>query len=219
MSVETTRRVLIVDDHPLFRAGLADAIGTDRAFTVVAQAATAHEAFAAAEQTQPEVVVMDLGLPGLSGVEAIRELLAHHPRLRILVMTMSEDSDSLLAAMRAGAHGYLRKDSRLEETLHALHTVARGGSAFGTGTAEHLSALLTAGDTATGQQAFPTLTARELEILDHVARGLTYHQIAQRLVVTDKTIRNHIGSIFAKLQVHDRAEAVIRARRAGMGGD
>jgi DNA-binding NarL/FixJ family response regulator len=216
-TAEPPHRVLLVDDHPLFREGLAAAIDSDQAFTVVGQAATAEEAIAEADRTGPDVVIMDLGLPGRPGVEAIRALLAAHPGLRILVMTMSEDRDSLLAAMRAGSHGYILKGAPRTETLWALHTVAHGGAVFSSRVAQSVTHLLTAGDTSTARQAFPALTARELEILDLLARGRTYRQIARDLVVTEKTIRNHAGSIFAKLQVPGRAEAIVRAREAGLG--
>ncbi|WP_106403202.1 response regulator [Actinocorallia populi] len=218
-AAELPRRVLLVDDHPLFREGLAAAIDADDAFTVVAEAATADQALAEARRTRPHVVVMDLGLPGLSGIEATRALLSDRPGLRILVMTMSEDTDSLLAAVRAGAHGYILKGAPRQETLRALHTVAEGGAVFSPGMTRSITTLLTARHTGSARQAFPALTTREREILDLLARGLTYRQIARRLVIADKTIRNHAGSIFAKLQVHDRAEAILRAREAGLGHD
>ncbi|WP_432013779.1 response regulator [Streptomyces cucumeris] len=212
-------RVLLVDDHPLFREGLAAAVNLDQAFSVVGQAACADEAVAEAARTGPDLVVMDLGLPGRSGLEATRRILCGHPETRVMVMTMSEDDDSLLAAVRAGARGYLLKGAGRDEILRALHTVARGGAVFSPRMAERLGALLGASASASAKQAFPTLTAREREVLDLLARGLGYRQIAQRLVVTDKTVRNHVGSIFAKLQVRDRAQAIVRAREAGLGGE
>jgi DNA-binding NarL/FixJ family response regulator len=132
-------------------------------------------------------------------------------------MTMSEDDDNLLAAMRAGARGYLLKGAVREEILLALRTVGRGGAVFSPRMAERLACLFAAFSGGPAQQAFPTLTAREREVLDLLAQGLSYRQIAQRLFVTDKTVRNHVGSIFAKLQVHDRAAAIVRARDAGLG--
>jgi DNA-binding NarL/FixJ family response regulator len=212
-------RVLLVDDHPLFREGLAAAVNLDDAFTVVGQAASAEEAVAEAERTEPDLVVMDLGLPGRSGTDATRRILCAHPEARVVVMTMSEDDDSLLAAMRAGARGYLLKGAGRDEILRALHTVARGGAVFSPRMAERLGTLLGSFGTASAKEAFPTLTAREREVLELLAGGLGYRQIAQRLVVTDKTVRNHVGSIFAKLQVRDRAQAIVRAREAGLGGE
>jgi DNA-binding NarL/FixJ family response regulator len=210
-------RVLLVDDHPLFREGLAAAVELDEEFTVVAQAATGEQALDEAARTGPDLVVMDLGLPGQSGIETTRCLLRAHPDLRVLVMTMSEDDDNLLAAMRAGARGYLLKGAVREEILLALRTVGRGGAVFSPRMAERLACLFAAFSGGPAKQAFPTLTAREREILDLLAQGLGYRQIAQRLFVTDKTVRNHVGSIFAKLQVHDRAAAIVRARDAGLG--
>ncbi|MFE5123069.1 response regulator [Streptomyces sp. NPDC056669] len=212
-------RVLLVDDHPLFREGLAAAVNLDDAFAVVGQAACADGAIAEAVRTAPDLVVMDLGLPGRSGLEATRRILCDHPEIRVLVMTMSEDDDSLLAAVRAGARGYLLKGAGRDEILRALHTVARGGAVFSPRMAERLGALVGASGSASAKEAFPTLTAREREVLDLLAAGLGYRQIAQRLVVTDKTVRNHVGSIFAKLQVRDRAQAIVRARQAGLGGE
>ena len=189
-------RVLLVDDHPLFREGLAAAVNLDDAFTVVGQAASAEEAVAEAERVGPDLVVMDLGLPGRSGTEATRRILCAHPEARVVVMTMSEDDDSLLAAMRAGARGYLLKGAGRDEILRSLHTVARGGAVFSPRMAERLGTLLGSFGTASAKEAFPTLTAREREVLELLAVGLGYRQIAQRLVVTDKTVRNHVGSDF-----------------------
>lgn len=210
-------RVMLVDDHPLFREGLAAAVDLDDDFAVVAQASTGEEALAEAGRAAPDLVIMDLGLPGRSGIETIRCLLREHPHVRVLVMTMSEDDDNLLAAMRAGARGYLLKGAVREEILHALHTVGRGGAVFSPRMAESLNRLFTAVGAAPAKDAFPTLTAREREILDLLAGGLTYRQIAARLVVAEKTVRNHVGSIFTKLRVHDRATAIMLARNAGLG--
>lgn len=210
-------RVLLVDDHPLFLEGLAAAVGLDGEFEVVGRAATGEEALAEAARTGPDLVVMDLGLPGRSGVETTRLLLQAQPAARILVMTMSEDDDNLLAAVRAGARGYLLKGAVREEILLALRTVGRGGAVFSPSMAERLARLFAAVSEGPAREAFPNLTGREREILDLLAQGLTYRQIAQRLVVADKTVRNHVGSIFAKLQVPDRAAAIVRARNAGLG--
>ncbi|MFF2184911.1 response regulator [Streptomyces sp. NPDC058155] len=210
-------RVLLVDDHPLFREGLAAAVDLDDGFSVVAQASTGEEALTEAARTTPDLVVMDLGLPGLSGIETTRRLLTDRPETRVVVMTMSEEDSNLLAAMRAGARGYLLKGAVREEILHALHTVGRGGAVFSPLMAGRLGSLFAAMGSAPAREAFPTLTSREREILELLAGGLSYRQIAQRLFVVDKTVRNHVGSIFSKLQVHDRAAAIVRARDAGLG--
>ncbi|MGW0657091.1 response regulator [Streptomyces umbrinus] len=217
MTNQTTWQVLLVEDHPIFRDGLAAAIGLDDGFTVAAQAATAQEALTAARTTELDLVVMDLGLPGCSGIEATRDLKREHPQIKVLVMTMSEDDDSLLAAMRAGARGYLLKGAGRDEILRALHTVAQGGAVFSPHMAERLGPLFASFTGAAAQQAFPTLTAREREVLGLLATGLSYRQIAESLYLSDKTVRNHVGAIFAKLQVRNRAEAIVRARDAGLG--
>lgn len=209
---------LLVGDHPFFREGLAAAVDAAEEFTVVAQASTAEEALTAVRNARPQVVVMDLGLPGVSGTEATRLLLAARPELRILVMTMSEDSDSLRAALHAGAHGYILKGAMRDETLRALHTVADGGAVFSPGVARFVTEAVTGTAARPAPQVFPALTPRERQVLDLMAQGLTYGQISRKLVIADKTIRNHAGSIFAKLQVHDRAEAIVKARDAGLGG-
>ncbi|MEV6109924.1 response regulator transcription factor [Streptomyces sp. NPDC051940] len=210
-------RVLLVEDHPIFLEGLMAAIGADHGFSVVAAAGTADEAVAATRTHAPDLVVMDLGLPGRSGIEAIREVLAAHPEVHVLVMTMSEDDDSLLAAMRAGARGYLLKGASRDEILRALHTVAGGGAVFSPQLAGRIGVLFASVRGTTAAAAFPTLTAREREVLDLLASGLGYGQIARSLFLAEKTVRNHVGSVFAKLRVHDRAEAVVRARDAGLG--
>ncbi len=212
-------RVLIVDDHPLFRAGLRAAMTDADGITVVGEAETADGARAAADRLAPEldVVVMDLGLRDSSGLDAIRAVRAAHPELHVLVMTMSEEDDSLLAAVRAGARGYLVKGAGRAEVLAAVRAVAAGGSVFGQHVADRLGALLTPAGGAMGEVAFPTLTAREREVLDLIARGHDNRRICRDLVVAEKTVRNHITSIFAKLGVADRTQAAIRGREAGLG--
>ncbi|WP_242882845.1 response regulator [Actinomadura litoris] len=210
-------RVLVVDDHPLFREGLTAAVTLAPEFALVGQASTGEEAIAAVAALAPDLVLMDLGLPGMSGIEATRRITADHPGTHVLVITMSEDDDSLLAAIRAGARGHVLKGARRDEVLHALRVAARGGAVFSPGMAARLAALVQGPATAPARQAFPSLTPRELEVLDLLARGATYRQIAARLVVSDKTVRNHVGAIFSKLQVNDRAGAIVRARDAGLG--
>ncbi|MFC0842996.1 MULTISPECIES: response regulator [Streptomyces] len=212
-------RVLIVDDHPLFRSGLKAALESTGGTDVVAEAATAAEALEAVARQIPDVVVMDLALPDASGIDVTRQLSALHPGLPVLMLTMSDDDGSLLAALQAGARGYLVKGAGAGEVLHAVRTVAAGGAVFGPQTAQRLTALLREGRRHDAEQLFPALTAREAEVLELIARGLDNHRIARQLVLSEKTVRNHVTHIFDKLQVTTRAEAVARARDAGLGDE
>ena len=210
-------RVLVVDDHPLYREGLAMALDTMEQVEVVGQAADGTTAVELATSLAPDVVIMDLHLPGMSGVEATRQLLAARPDTGVLVLTMLESDDSLFAAMRAGARGYVLKGADRGEIERALRTVAAGEVVFSSGVAASVTAWFRAGGS-TAQEPFPELTEREREVLDLVARGLTNTEIAARLVVSDKTVRNHVSNVFAKLHVTNRSGAVARARDAGLGG-
>jgi DNA-binding NarL/FixJ family response regulator len=212
-----TLRVLLVDDHPLFRAGLRMALESTDDIEIAAEADDAEHALALVEELAPEVVIMDLHLPGRSGIDATRMLTRDHPDSRVLVLTMSEDDDALVAVLRAGARGYLVKGSGREEVLHAVRTVGAGGAVFGRHAAERLTALVGGLGNAAAQEAFPTLTSREREILDLVARGYQNRRIAHELVLSEKTVRNHVSNLFSKLNVTDRAGAIIRARNAGLG--
>ncbi|MEV7544820.1 response regulator transcription factor [Streptomyces sp. NPDC089915] len=212
-------RVLIVDDHPLFREGLRAALESTGAALVVAEAETGGQVPEAVDAHRPDVVVMDLSLPDVSGIEATRRLAASHPGLPVLMLTMSDDDGSLLAALQAGARGYVVKGAGSEEVLHALRTVAAGGAVFGSEIAARLSALLTGGHRRDAGQLFPALTSREVEVLELIARGHDNRHIARALVLSEKTVRNHITHVFEKLQVTSRAEAVARARDAGLGED
>lgn len=205
-------RVLIVDDHPLFRAGLRAALDSSSDVCVVGESATGEEAVAAVAADAPDVVLLDLGLPDISGIEVMHRL---PDKVAVLILTMSTEDDSLLAAMRAGARGYLVKGMGREEVLHAVGTVAAGGVVFAPEMAGRLTSLLSA--PAPAGHVFPTLTPREREILDLVARGMNNHHIARELFLAEKTVRNHVARIFEKLQVTSRAEAVARARDAGLG--
>lgn len=213
-----TLRVLLVDDHPLFRTGLRAALDSAEGIKVVAEADDAEQALPLVGDLAPEVVVMDLHLPGQSGIETIRVLTRDHPAVRVLVLTMSEDDDTLVAALRAGAKGYLVKGSGRDEVLRAVRTVGMGGAVFCPHAAERLTALLVGGMEATeSQAAFPQLTARERQILDLLASGYDNRRIARELTLSDKTVRNHVSNLFAKLHAANRAEAIVRARNAGLG--
>jgi DNA-binding NarL/FixJ family response regulator len=160
---------------------------------------------------------MDIKMPGINGIEATREILHVSPRIGVLVVTMFEDDDSVFAAMRAGARGYLLKDSSGQEVMHAIRAVASGEAIFGPGVAQRLISFFSAPSPAVSRRAFPELTEREEEILSLVAQGKINQEIAKELFVSLKTVRNHVSNIFLKLQVADRAQAVIRAREAGLG--
>jgi len=213
-----TLRVLLVDDHPLFRTGLRAALDSAEGIEGVAEADDAEQALALTQELAPDVVVMDLHLPGRSGIDAIRVRTQDHRSVRVLVLTMSEDDDALVAALRAGARGYLVKGSGRDEVLQAVRTVGMGGAVFCTHAAERLAGLLVGGAAVTESQvAFPHLTTRERQILDLIARGYDNRRIARDLTLSGKTVRNHVSNLFAKLHATNRAEVIVRARNAGLG--
>jgi DNA-binding NarL/FixJ family response regulator len=187
--------------------------GTD--ITVVAEADSADAAVRAVTATQPDIVVMDLHLPDRSGVDATRSLLAVRPDLPILIMTMSEDDDAIVAALNAGARGYLLKSTGRDAVLHAIRAVVHGGSVFSAGIAARLAALV--GGPPVPRLRFPMLSDREREVLELVARGYDNRRIARELFLSDKTVRNHIWNITKKLGVSDRVSAIVLAREAGLG--
>ena len=209
-------RVLVADDHPIFRDGLAMLLASVDGIDVVGTAADGAEAVASALRLEPDVVVMDVQMPELNGVEATRRLAADVPSIGILVLTMSEDDGTVFAAIRAGARGYLVKGAEQEEIVRAITTVAAGGAVFGATLALRIAEFFAAGPPAP-TDAFPQLTAREREILDLLAAGRSNQQIAGALYLSPKTVRNNVSNVFAKLQVADRAEAIVRAREAGLG--
>jgi DNA-binding NarL/FixJ family response regulator len=217
--MKETVRVLIADDHPLFREGMIGRLGRVGDITVVGEAASGDEAVQLARELDPHVILMDIKMPGLNGIEATREIRKAGPVVSVLVLTMFEDDDSVFAAMRAGAKGYLLKDSGGEEMVHAIRAVASGEAVFGSGVAERIIGFFSAPRPAAPRRAFPELTEREEEVLSLVARGKSNQEIAKQLFVSLKTVRNHVSNILLKLQVADRAQAVIRARDAGTGRD
>jgi DNA-binding NarL/FixJ family response regulator len=210
-------RVLVADDHPLFRQGLRSAIDGGDGIAVVGEAETGAEAVERTLELQPDVVVMDVQMPEQNGIEATREIVAQSPHVAVLVLTMFEDDDSVFAAMRAGARGYLLKGADHEEIVRAIRAVSAGEAIFGPAIATRLMAYFAASPGGPAQ-AFPELTAREREVLELIARGEGNAAIAQRLVLSQKTVRNHVSNIFTKLQVLDRAQAIVKAREAGLGG-
>ncbi len=208
-------RVLVADDHPMFRAGLVTALQLSGSFEIVAEVATGAGAVQAASRTQPDVVVMDLHMPDLNGIEATRQIIAARPQTGVLVLTMFEDDDSVLSAMRAGARGYLLKGAGPEEITRAIEAVAGGEAIFGPSIARQIITLLSAPRT---PEPFPELTARERELLDLIAQGWSNTRIAQHFTLSTKTVRNHVSNILTKLSLSDRSQAIVRARQAGLGG-
>jgi DNA-binding NarL/FixJ family response regulator len=209
-------RVLIVDDHPVFRFGLRTLLKADPEIEVVGEAMNGEEAMEQTATSLPQVILMDLNMPGMNGIEAIRRILAHHPEVYILVLTMFDDDDSVFAAMRAGARGYLLKGAEGGETLQAIKVVSTGEAIFSPAIARRLMQYFGAPRPRGPSQMFPDLTEREREVLSLIAQGSTNQAIAEKLVISPKTVRNHISAIFSKLQVTSRLEAIIRAKDAGM---
>jgi DNA-binding NarL/FixJ family response regulator len=209
-------RILIADDHPVFRYGLRALLITDTTTEVVGEATTGEEAIEKALSLQPDVILMDLNMPGVNGIEATRRILIEMPHVSVLVLTMFDDDDSVFAAMRAGARGYLLKGAEGEETVRAINVVHSGEAIFSPSIATRLMQYFGASRPNNPPQVFPDLTEREREILTLIAQGYTNPAIAEKLVLSPKTVRNHVSNIFSKLQVAGRAEAIIRARDAGL---
>jgi DNA-binding NarL/FixJ family response regulator len=210
-------RVLIADDHAPFRAGLRALLGTAADLEVVGHVDSGDAAVVQAEALQPDIILMDINMPGMNGIEATRRILYTSPHIGILVISMFEDDDSVFSAMQAGARGYLLKGAPKAEILRAVRGVASGEAIFGPAIAKRLTSYFAAPRPSNVAQAFPELTEREREILNLIAHGHTNQDIANRLVLSPKTVRNHTSNIFSKLQVADRVQAMMRAREAGMG--
>ena len=208
--------VLIADDHPLFRDGLAGLLRAAQDTELAGAATTGTEAVEMARQTQPDVVLMDLHMPGLNGIEATRRIVAGSPHIAVVALTMFDDDDSIFSALRAGARGYLLKGADHEQIRRAVHAAAAGQAILGAGLATHLLAFF-AGDAPATRAIFPQLTGREREVLELVAQGRSNTAIAARLHLSQKTIRNNVSNILVKLQVADRSQAIVRARDAGLG--
>jgi DNA-binding NarL/FixJ family response regulator len=214
-------RVLIADDHALFRYGMRAMLGAAPRYEVVGEASTGEEAVAMAAELKPDIVLMDLQMPGINGIEATRQIMGDSPHVGVVVVTMFEDDDSVFAAMRAGARGYVLKGADAEEVLKVVGAVAEGEAHFGPEIAKRLMGFFASHQSATAPlpRAFPEITEREEEVLSLIAQGKSNQEIARELYLTIKTVRNHASNIFLKLQVADRAQAVIRAREAGLGHD
>jgi DNA-binding NarL/FixJ family response regulator len=212
-------RILIADDHTLFRDGLSALLDSVPDTEVVGEAAAGDEAIVQAEALQPDVVLMDIQMPGVNGIEATRRIVRTNPHIGVIVITMFEDDDSVFAAMRAGARGYVLKGADQAEMLRVIRAVARGEALFGPGIAERLMGFFATPPRAASAEVFPELTDREREVLELIAQGRDNRTIAGQLVISPKTVRNYVSNIFGKLQVADRAQAIIRAREAGLGRD
>lgn len=212
-------RILLADDSAAFRAGFRAALAGNEDVTVVGEAGDGDEALQAAGTLQPDVVVMDLSMPGIDGIEATRRLVQRSPHIAVLVLTMFDDDESVFAAMRAGARGYLVKGARRQEIVRALGAVGAGEAIFGPAVARRISEYFGSHSQASvvPNDPFPQLTDRERQVLEMMASGQNNTVIAQRLSLSPKTVRNHASSIFTKLLVADRAQAIIRARDAGLG--
>lgn len=212
--MDAVTTVLLCDDHPVFRGGLGALFAEVPQIEVVGEAETGEEAVRLARELRPDVVIMDLGLPGMSGVEATRLLLDERPATAVLVLTMFEDDVTIAAALRAGARGYLLKGAPHDQITRAITAVAHGDAILSNGVADRLVRLVGGGAT----HPFPELSEREAEVLELVAAGHSNDAIATRLFLSPKTIRNYVSSILSKLHVESRAEAVAKARDAGIGG-
>jgi DNA-binding NarL/FixJ family response regulator len=213
-------RVLVADDHPVFRRGMRAILGAEPDTELVGEAMDGEEAVELALELSPDVILMDLNMPNVNGIEATRRILEVSPNIAILMLTMFEDDKSIFASMRAGAHGYVLKGADGAETLRAIHAVASGEAIFSPTITRRLTGYFATPERdpkATSVEVFPNLTEREHEILSLIAEGYTNNAIASRLYLSPKTVRNYVSSIFTKMQVADRPQAIIRAREAGLG--
>ena len=215
--MDHTLRIFVADDHAVFRQGLRALLDSEPGLELAGEAATGREAVEGVADARPDVVLMDIQMPGINGIEATRRILETNPGVGIVVLTMFEDDDSVFSAMRAGARGYVLKGADPAEILKVVRSVAAGEAHFGPEIARRLNSFFSAPSPADAAEAFPELTAREREILEFIARGHDNTKIAQRLFLSNKTVRNHVSHIFAKLRVADRAQAMVRARDAGLG--
>jgi len=209
--------ILIADDHPVFRDGIRALLEVTPDIEVAGEATTGEEAVALAEQYRPDVILMDVQMPGLNGIEATQRIVANQPDVRVLMLTMFEDDASVFAALRAGASGYILKDATKDEIRRAIQAVANGEAIFGPAIAARVITYFSQPRTNASPKPFPELTDRENEILELIARGWNNPQIASHLTLSAKTISNYVSNILSKLQVTYRTEAAARARDAGLG--
>ncbi len=215
-------RVLIADDHALFREGVRALLSATPDIEVVGEASDGETAINHVKSTLPDVILMDINMPRLNGIEATQLILTAHPNLGIIIVTMLEDDASVFAAMKAGARGYILKGAHHEDVLQAIRTVAGGQAVFGPAVAARMMTFFQSLDATPKSvpptDAFPELTARERDVLQLISGGASNKDIAESLFISGKTVSNHITNIFSKLQVANRAQAVLRARDAGLPG-
>lgn len=212
-----TVRVVIADDHPVVLDGLRLLLGSLPGFVVVGEATTGREVTAQVDELQPDLVVMDLHMPDIDGIAATRNIVSRSPHVAILILTMFDDDDSVFAALRAGAGGYILKGAAQTEIVRALEAAASGEAIFSPAIARRVLAYFSEAADPRLRTAFPELTPRERKVLEYIAAGLNNTVIADRLGLQIKTIRNHVANVFTKLHVTDRAQAIIQAREAGLG--
>jgi DNA-binding NarL/FixJ family response regulator len=210
-------RILVAEDSAPFRQGLRNLLQTVEGVDVIGEAATGDETIRLANRLQPDMILMDIQMPVVNGIEATRQIIQANPHISILMLTMYDDDESVFAALRAGARGYLLKGALKAEIIRAVRGVASGEAIFGPAIAKRLMQYFAAPRPAAYAQVFPELSEREREILNLLAQHYTNGEIAEQLSLAPKTVRNHVSNIFTKLQVSDRAQAIIRAREAGMG--
>ncbi len=215
---EQVVRILVVDDHKLFREGLIALLNAAPETEVLGEASTGKEAITQVETLAPDVVLMDIQMPDVNGIEATRRLLTDHPDVGVIMLTMLEDDNSLFAAMCAGARGYILKGADKAEVLRTIKAVAEGQALFGPAIAARLTTFFQKGaQIETAVIPFPELTDREREVLTLIAQGLSNNDIAAQLFISNKTVSNHISNIFNKLQVANRSQAIAKARDANLG--
>ncbi|MDE3229116.1 MAG: response regulator transcription factor [Chloroflexota bacterium] len=213
-----TLRILLVDDHPMVREGLRALLAAQPDMRVVGECDNGEDAVARALALQPDLILMDIQMPGVNGIEATRRIMRDSPHVAVLALTMLEDDESVFGAMRAGARGYLLKGAGKDEVRRAIISVAHGEAMFSPQIAQRLAQYFANMRPVVPREAFPELTEREREVLALIVDGKTNAQIASLLTLSPKTVSNHISNIFSKLQVLDRAQAVTRARQSGMDG-
>jgi DNA-binding NarL/FixJ family response regulator len=213
----TLIQTLVADDHQLFRDGIKALLQATPDTDVVGEAASGEEAILQAAKLKPDVILMDLQMPGVNGIEATQRIVERDPSINILILTMFDDDQSVFAAMRAGARGYVLKGVKHDEMLRAIRAVASGEAIFSPGIAQRMMTFFANVRPADSSKAFPDLTIREREILNLLARDYSNADIAGELFISPKTVRNHVSNILSKLQVADRREAGSLARDAGLG--